>query len=220
MAEERTQPVVLELFTSQGCSSCPPADAMLAHMAGRDDVLPLAFHVDYWDYLGWADSFSDPAFTHRQKGYARKWGERMVYTPQAVIGGVDSTIGSRSLEVADFLMAHWSVPERIDIDTHRRGETVEITLSPHDAAAGPLPRDIAVHLARYDPIERVSIPQGENAGLEIDYANIVTDWEHLAEWDGTAPMTLSVRPGDHAALIVQQGGQGPILGAQRIGLAE
>src|SRR6056297_1329329 len=82
-------PVVVELFTSQGCSSCPPADAMLGELAERDDVIPLALHVDYWDYIGWADIFADPAYTRRQKGYAHATGQRMVYTPQMVIDGQD-----------------------------------------------------------------------------------------------------------------------------------
>ena len=85
-------PVVVELFTSQGCSSCPPADAMLTMLAGQHDVLPLSFHVDYWDYLGWADSFARPEFTERQSAYAHAVGERSVYTPQMIVDGQDTAV--------------------------------------------------------------------------------------------------------------------------------
>lgn len=90
-ADEKT--VVVELFTSQGCSSCPPADALLAELDKSADVIALALHVDYWDYIGWKDSFADPENTERQRGYARAAKARSIFTPQMVIGGVDHVIG-------------------------------------------------------------------------------------------------------------------------------
>jgi len=92
-------PVVVELFTSQGCSSCPPADKILGELAKRDDVIALSLHVDYWDYLGWKDDFASPAHTARQQGYATALGERMMFTPQMIIGGTDSVVGSRAMEL-------------------------------------------------------------------------------------------------------------------------
>ena len=86
-------PVVVELFTSQGCSSCPPADELLREMSKRPDVIALAFHVDYWDYIGWKDEFAHPGFTKRQKAYAKAAGERMVYTPQMIVHGVVRVVG-------------------------------------------------------------------------------------------------------------------------------
>ena len=92
--------VVVELYTSQGCSSCPPADKLLAELASRKDVLPLALHVDYWDYIGWADVFADPAYTKRQRAYARVAGSRSIYTPQMIVGGKDHVIGFKPMAVA------------------------------------------------------------------------------------------------------------------------
>lgn len=96
-AQSSTSPVVVELYTSQGCSSCPSADRVLEKLAGRDDILPLSLHVDYWDYIGWADTFADPAYTQRQKVYARNMGERMIYTPQMVINGGAHVVGNRPM---------------------------------------------------------------------------------------------------------------------------
>ena len=87
------RPVVLELFTSQGCSSCPPADALLGELAKRDEVVTLAFHVDYWDYIGWKDPFGDPLHTARQRAYAAHLGQRTIYTPQLVVDGAGHVVG-------------------------------------------------------------------------------------------------------------------------------
>ena len=102
-AQSSTSPVVVELYTSQGCSSCPSADRVLEKLSSRDDILPLSLHVDYWDYIGWADTFANPAFTERQKVYARNMGERMIYTPQMVINGGAHVVGNRPMDVADAL---------------------------------------------------------------------------------------------------------------------
>ncbi|MEX0860590.1 MAG: DUF1223 domain-containing protein, partial [Cucumibacter sp.] len=91
--------VVLELFTSQGCSSCPPADALLEELGGRDEVVALGYHVDYWDYIGWADTFGSPAYSDLQRDYARSFGERRIYTPQLVVNGEMHVVGSRRDEV-------------------------------------------------------------------------------------------------------------------------
>src|ERR1700736_1842766 len=88
------RPIVVELFTSQGCSSCPPADALLAELAQRPDVIALGFHIDYWDDLGWKDPLSSPAATARQRDYARQFGRRQVYTPQLVVDGAEEAVGS------------------------------------------------------------------------------------------------------------------------------
>ena len=95
--------VVVELYTSQGCSSCPPADALLEQLAARDDVIALSLHVDYWDYLGWQDAFANPAFTKRQRGYAARAGSSMIYTPQMVIGGRDHIVGTKGMELSDLI---------------------------------------------------------------------------------------------------------------------
>ena len=97
------RPVVVELYTSQGCSSCPPADAILAELADREDVIALAFHVDYWDYIGWKDIFADPANTLRQRNYARVAGARSVYTPQMIVDGQDHVVGTKPMKLAEHI---------------------------------------------------------------------------------------------------------------------
>ncbi|KAA9009270.1 DUF1223 domain-containing protein [Histidinibacterium aquaticum] len=199
--------VVIELFTSQGCSSCPPADAMLRELAGRDDVIALALHVDYWDYIGWEDSFAEPAFTQRQKGYARAAGERIVYTPQMIVGGTDHVVGTRPMEIATLIDTHSEVETGVELDLRVEGDTVHVRA---EGDAGPL----VVQVARFDPIETVEIHRGENAGRTIDYANIVTSWEAIGQWDGAEPFEAEVPRGESPmAVILQRPGHGAILAA-------
>ncbi|SLN54962.1 DUF1223 domain-containing protein [Roseisalinus antarcticus] len=204
-----TPKVVVELFTSQGCSSCPPADAMLRDLAQRDDVIALALHVDYWDYIGWADIFASPAFTERQKAYARAAGERMVYTPQMIIGGVDPVVGTRPMQVADLLRAHSEVARSVSLGLRATGDEVEITAEGEGDWA-----DCIVQLVRYLPERTVEIDRGENAGRTLVYANVVTSWEVVGEWDGQGTFSLTVPRGDQPlAVIVQREGHGAILAA-------
>lgn len=212
------QPVVVELFTSQGCSSCPPADAFLADMAERDDVIALALHVDYWDYIGWKDSFAQPAFTKRQKGYAYAAGHHSVYTPQMIVGGVDHVMGTRPMAVIDLIRAHAEAPREVSLDLERAvGAKVSIEL---EALA---PVGVAqVHLVRYRPRATVKITRGENAGRTLDYSNIVTQWTVLARWDGQTPLRLLAdAPGQQPVVVlVQDAGdgddQGAVLAAARL----
>jgi hypothetical protein len=111
-----TGPVVVELFTSQGCSACPPADMMMADLAARDDVIALSLHVDYWNYLGWEDTFSQAVFTERQYGYGRAAGSTVVYTPQIIVGGQDRVMGARAMELADRIAAHRAAPDPVALE--------------------------------------------------------------------------------------------------------
>ena len=117
-------PVVVELFTSQGCSACPAADRMLAKLAGHDDVLALALHVDYWDYIGWEDVFADPAYTKRQKAYAHAVGERMIYTPQMVVQGEERIVGTSPAELMEAIGAHAGEDGRVALEARREGGSV------------------------------------------------------------------------------------------------
>ncbi len=209
---EDDQPVIVELFTSQGCSSCPPADALLAKLAEKPGVLPLALHVDYWDYIGWPDDFAEPAFTERQKAYARAAGERTIYTPQMIVGGADRVIGSRAMEVADLVQAHSVAANPVDIEVTRSGGSVRIVARPDGPLGGPL----LVQLVTFEPHKRVAIEAGENAGSVIDYANVVQDWKIVGEWDGAGTWERELEAEGPAAIIVQMEGPGPILGAARI----
>jgi hypothetical protein len=111
LAEDKGMPVVVELFTSQGCSSCPPADEYLGELAHRRDVIALAFHVDYWDYIGWKDPFASPDFTRRQRAYAGALGLRGLYTPQMIVDGRADAVGSDRARVEDMVRGSMSVPK-------------------------------------------------------------------------------------------------------------
>ena len=205
---------VVELYTSQGCSSCPPADKFLHELAKQDDIIALALHVDYWDYIGWKDEFADPAHAVRQKAYARIAGARTVYTPQMVIGGVDHVIGTRPEQVAASLTEHMMKPAAVAIEAARSGQTAQVTISAQEA----VPAAVIVQLVTYRPESVVAISRGENAGRTLSYANVVTSWTAVEAWDGQAPLNLSLDlpNDDRAVVIVQAQGPGPILAAMKL----
>lgn len=209
-------PVVVELFTAQGCSSCPPADALLATLTQRPDVLPLSFHVDYWDYLGWADAFARPEFTGRQRDYAARTGERAIWTPQMIVGGTDTLIDLTPAALDQLIDAHGErrAPLAVAITRHGGGMTLQIS-----RVAGE-PRPIVVDLVRYLPQRSVEVRAGENRGRLAEMHNIVVSIEPLARWDGRAPLRLAVTPGAggpqdlpddtrHAILVQERPGGAP-----------
>lgn len=206
--------VLVELYTSQGCSSCPPADALLSELAGRENVIAVALHVDYWDYIGWEDSFASPEFGERQKNYARTWQHKSVYTPQMVVNGVDQIEGYRSMRVAELIQEHRDAPRRVNISL-RRGEDGMLFLRLE--ADPPLTEGAVVDLVRYTPSRTVEINAGENAGKVTTYHNIVTQWETVGEWDGrmAVEMTLRADGDDLSAIVVQERGFGAVLAAAR-----
>ena len=214
MAHAQSGPVLVELFTSQGCSSCPAADAyFLEELAGRDDVIALALHVDYWDYIGWKDHFADPRFTKRQKAYARAAGHRTVYTPQMIVAGQDHVVGTHPNEVAELLRKRAAEVMPVQMTMVRQGENVIITA--HTAQpVGP----VMVQLVRYQPLETVMITRGENAGRTVKYANIVQSWTQLGAWDGHGQLKLKAKaPGAMPTVaILQKQGFGPVLAAARV----
>ncbi|MGB8621410.1 MAG: DUF1223 domain-containing protein [Paracoccaceae bacterium] len=207
-------PVVVELYTSQGCSSCPPADKILSALADRDDVIALALHVDYWDYIGWKDVFADPANTKRQKAYARAAGSRMVYTPQMVVEGAEHLVGHRPMELAELIQKHSAVSSPVTLTLSRKNGNLLITAR----AEPPLDHEVVMQLVRYIPEQTVDIKRGENAGRTISYSNIVTEWTSVAKWDGRAPFSMSfpAKGGEPVVAIVQEPGPGPILAAARL----
>ena len=210
MAEK--QLIVVELFTSQGCSSCPPADAFLHELAKRSDVVALSLHVDYWDYIGWKDVFADPKYTQRQQGYAKAGKRRSVYTPQMIIQGQDHVLGNHSMDVNDLIKSYQKRAQKVVLQASRKGGQVTITAS-GGQGAGPM----LVQLVRYEPSATVDIRRGENAGRKIAYANVVREWKVVGEWDGKKPLSLKVRTtGDlPVAVIVQHKGFGPIMAVAR-----
>ena len=215
---EQDQPVVVELFTSQGCSSCPAADEMLAELAEREDIIALALHVDYWDYIGWKDPFGDPAHAERQRGYAAVGGRRSVYTPEFIVQGQTDIVGAKPMKLMDAVERHAEAAPQVALTLTRSGETVDIAAKPlTDAAAGPM----HVHLLRYSPMERTKVTRGENAGHVMEHSNVVRGWQVLADWDGSAPLSLTAKTkGDQPVVVIVQrqepGGPGAILAAARI----
>lgn len=203
-------PTVLELYTSQGCSSCPPADQMMLEMAERDDVIALSLHVDYWDYLGWVDDLAKSQYTRRQRGLTDAAGARTIYTPQIVIGGVEHVIGSRPVQVMDALMAHAKVVDPVEIDVSRSGNRVSIV-----AAANGIEGEALVQIVRFWPEVVRNISRGENAGRSITYANVVYAWDAVATWNVAQPLALEAQidGDDPVVVIVQDGPHGAILGA-------
>lgn len=192
----RRSPVLVELFTSQGCVNCPPADAILADLAGRQDVLALSWHVDYWDYLGWRDEFARPEFTARQRDYALSFSQRSLYTPQMVVGGRHVVQQIRPAELGALISAARAEPARVTISDRVDGPRHQIEIAPR----GELPADNVVQLIRYLPQRRVEVRGGENSGRHLHFTNIVTSAETLARWDGRGPIRLTVTLGAGAEL--------------------
>ena len=203
--------VVVELYTSQGCSSCPPADALLEEMAKNAEILPLAFHVDYWDYLGWQDAFASPAHTLRQKAYAHAAGDRMIYTPQAIVDGTARMVGSDSQALMSAVMQAMNKDRRAKVSVSRSGATLTVT----GTASESLPTPVQVLLVRYTPEASVEILHGENAGQTIRYVNTVTSVTEIGQWSGAEALSLTapISGAEAAAILVQAPDMGEVLAA-------
>lgn len=209
-------PVVVELFTSQGCSSCPPADAMLHDLAKRPNVIALSLHVDYWDYIGWKDQFALASHTARQKAYASAGGRRMIYTPQMIVQGQDSIVGVKPMKVNDLIREHarQAAAAMIEIEPLTGGRmTVRVVPSETGTAA-----QSDVHLVRFTRLRSADITRGENAGREVDYVNVVEGWSLIGQWDGQGADEFMIDlSGDQPGVIlVQRTNTGAILGARRL----
>ncbi len=205
-------PVVVELFTSEGCSSCPPADALLGELAQRPDVVPLAFHVDYWDYIGWKDPYASPANTQRQHDYAAALGLHMVYTPQMVVDGRTDVVGSERGDV-EAAIGKAAAGPKLAVSIEKDGAGYRVLIPAGAAPAG----GATVWLALFDREQATRVARGENGGRTLKEYNIVHEWRRLATWDGSAlslPLAMPAKPDqDGCAIIVQSDPVGPVLGA-------
>lgn len=213
-AQADPRPRVVELFTSQGCSSCPPADALLGELAHRDDVIALAFHVDYWNNLGWEDHFSSAAATERQTIYGQTMHLDSIYTPQMVIDGTRDVVGSRRDAVLSLLAGK---RDGVGIKAARDGNDLVVSV---DSAGtdGKTAKAGDVLLVAYSDTAETKVPRGENAGRTLREFNIVRGFWRLGAWTGTAAtlrFDKAKLPADatRIALLVQAPGQGPIIGA-------
>jgi len=209
----QNDPVVVELFTSQGCSSCPPADEILSELGGRDDVIPLALHVDYWDYIGWKDVFAQRAFTARQKAYARTGGWKMIYTPQMVVNGEDDVVGSHPMKLADLIRKHALKPSHVDLSVVRDGDEIVIR-----AKAERIVPPCDIHVVRYRPTDQVQITRGENAGRTLSYSHIARSWDVVGRWDGRGVYEARLRIGgdEPVVVLIQDPENGHIEAAARL----
>jgi len=209
--------VVAELFSSQGCSSCPPADELIRKLSENDGVLGLTLNVDYWDYLGWQDTLAKPEHSERQRAYAARRGDRSVYTPQVVVNGEEHVIGSHGMEVREAL-------ERAD------PFTATVSLKADDMAvearvSGKLPGDAkmaTVMFLRISKSEEIEIARGENAGRTMTYTNVVRAMHPIGMWMGGdavfhMPKSELMKAGDDlCAVLIQledRDGPGAIIGA-------
>lgn len=207
-AVDGANPTVVELYQSQGCSSCPPADAVLNALADRADVLPLSFAVTYWDQLGWKDTFASPAFTQRQWDYAHAAGRTYVATPQMVINGRGAVTGNDRAQVDEAIHRF-----------ARAGAGPAIARQGAAIAVGAGKGTATVWLVRYDP-RTIAVPirAGENGGRTISHRNIVRQLVRLGQWTG-APLRLVLPQGPaslSSAILLQQGAGGAIIAAHRL----
>jgi hypothetical protein len=206
-----TRPVVVELFTSQGCSSCPPADAVLAEIATRSDVLALGFHVDYWDRLGWKDPLSAPGSTARQNDYAAEFGRKEIYTPQIVIDGRTQLVGShRDAVLGAIGQGLRAAAAPVSFAADRRSVTI-------GAGAGKG----AIIAVRFLRNRTTTVQRGENAGSLAHDVNGVEEVKTLGAWTGAArEFRVDPPDADHGLAILVQAADGTILGAAALRATE
>lgn len=211
-------PWAIELFTSQGCSSCPPADVYLGALARRPDIVALSFHVDYWDYIGWKDPFATRLTTERQRAYARVLKQRYVYTPEMVVDGIGHDTGRDRGAIETLLKeAQRRSPQRATPELSRAiGGPLTIKLA--SFALNGRPADVTLMI--YDRRHSTPVASGENQGRMIENFNIVRSLEVLARWDGSAATwTIDadhLQPGRGAAVIVQHADHGAVLGCNKL----
>lgn len=216
--------VVVELFTSQGCNSCPPADALLRELAVTPGVLAMTYHVDYWDYLGWRDTFAAPEFTRRQKRYAQARGDSNVYTPQIIINGRHPVVGGNRAAVLRLIKAEKKratcrqVPVSIRHDKAAGMVSVHIGKAQEETPAG----SATVWVASLMPRATVDVARGENGGRALSYANVVRHLMPAGMWRGEEMRLrlpgreLFVAGASQCMAIVQVDDYGPIIGAARL----
>jgi hypothetical protein len=209
---------VIELFTSQGCNSCPPADELLGKLTANPNLIPLTLSVDYWDYLGWKDTLALNAHTQRQRNYARVRGDMNVYTPQAIVNGVKYAVGSDARELNAAIRNHPTNEAEIPLHLKRDGENVAVSIGAGQGKA-------TVWLVTVTNRVQVAITRGENRGATITYSNVVRSWRNLGAYTG-APIKASIpvselANADAVVVLVQNGAEnapGPIRNAEILAL--
>ncbi|MEH0074453.1 DUF1223 domain-containing protein [Pannonibacter sp. Pt2] len=215
-ADGKAPPVVVELFTSQGCSSCPPADKLLQDLAKDTKILALSLPVDYWDYLGWKDTLASPENSERQRLYSARRGDRSVYTPQIVINGGEHVVGGDERAVKAALGRATKMTASVTLQS--MSDMLEVTI---DGALPEGAKMATVYMLHVMPSKTVDVGRGENEGRQVTYVNVVKRLEAVGMWSG-GPMELKLpklpmkKNGKRCAIIVQledESGPGRIIGA-------
>lgn len=213
-------PIVVELFTSQGCSSCPPADKLLGELVKQPNIIPLTFNVDYWDYLGWRDTLGSNRHTKRQQQYAANRGSRQVYTPQMVVNGHVDVVGSRRSQVLKALHKEAATGPRVPMTISEHGD--EIIISVADSPNSSLAKKATIWVMVTSPEISVPVKRGENRGRKITYHNVVRQMVPAGMWEGKAVRITLPKDGlgmkgkrDCVALL-QEGNVGKVIGAVRM----
>ena len=213
---------VVELFTSQGCSSCPPADKLIGELARDPSIIALSMPIDYWDYLGWKDTLADARFSARQKAYSHMRGDRDVYTPQAVVNGSIHVIGSDRVGIEGAIGKTDRAGETMSVPVSMTVTGKQINVSVAASTKTPVAMHGEIWIGSVSKEVPISIARGENRGQEITYHNVVRNVLKVGDWNGspgswTVPLENISRDGvDAAAVYVQDGSRdrpGPMLGA-------
>jgi len=213
---------VVELFTSQGCSSCPPADQIIGELAKDPSVIALSLPIDYWDYLGWKDTLADSRFTARQKAYSNMRGEREVYTPQVVVNGSAHVIGSDRARIESAIEETKKADAVMSVPISMTLAGKQINISVAASGKGPAAAHGEVWICSISKAVPIAIGRGENRGREITYHNVVRNLLKVGDWNGTSdswtvPLENIYREGVDAAVVYVQDGNrdkpGPMLGA-------
>jgi hypothetical protein len=211
LAADAQHPTVVELFQSQGCSSCPPANASVIALSDRPDLLVLSFGVTYWDQHGWKDTFASPRFTERQWAYARSLHHSEVWTPQVIVNGRAEVVGVRRDELEALIRRE---------DRGLQGPVITLAGDRVTIGAGAPRPNAEVLLVRYDPnLIEVPIQRGENGGRTLPHKDVVRDLVRLGSWNGLAQsysLPAAKTPGLESAVLLQDGAGGPILAAARL----
>lgn len=224
LATEQKRVDLVELFTSQGCSSCPPADHFLGELAQRKNVIALTLPVSYWDHLGWKDTLAKKAYNERQRDYAASRGDREIYTPQMVVNGISHAVGSRPDAVETSLVKTRTLLRKSSVPVSMKNGSLDIIAQVGAAPEGGLFRSGTVWLAFYSAAVNVDIQRGENYGRKITYSNVVRYLVPAGRWDGAAATYTVKRPQDEkvdgCAAVLQADENKAVLGAAQLEGAE
>ena len=217
---EGSQQVVVELYTSQGCSSCPPADKILGELANQPNVIPLSLNVDYWDYLGWRDTLGSSKHTKRQKQYAASRGSRQVYTPQMIINGHLDVVGSQRGKVMAAVKKEQTTTLRVPMKISETSK--EITIDVGDSPNSQLMSKATIWVLVTSPKVSIPIERGENRGRKITYHNVVRQLVPAGMWNGKAIRITLPKDGlgmsgnRDCIVLLQKGNVGKIIGVARM----